>query len=260
LRIRRSTGPGFPSPGSFPSQRFSRSQGFTPSRSLVGLFHPTNALGVRRESRSGNAPEGVLPLWWSHPSGFWRRPEGRNRRPDQALVRHPEGILTAARPMGPREGASCACLGRTRRSSCQHCSLDDQNLVVPELPSTTPVTRCCPLADWTAWYPKAPIGPHGLRAAKELRGPEGSVSFFEVPDIHRQVTSRSQCSAHWYGSSRGKPRPKVHRTAQGREPEGPKPRGLRPTKRHPISEGPTRPAGSRSEQAPSGRQPVVPCR
>jgi hypothetical protein len=51
MRSRRSTNPGFPRPGSFPSQRFSRSQGFAPSKTLAGLFHPANAPGVPSRDR-----------------------------------------------------------------------------------------------------------------------------------------------------------------------------------------------------------------
>jgi len=51
MRSRRSTNPGFPSPGLFPSQRFSRSQGVTPSKTLAGLFHPANAPGVPPNGR-----------------------------------------------------------------------------------------------------------------------------------------------------------------------------------------------------------------
>jgi hypothetical protein len=51
MRSRRSTNPGFPRPGSFPSQRFSRSQGVTPSKTLAGLFHPADAHGVPSKNR-----------------------------------------------------------------------------------------------------------------------------------------------------------------------------------------------------------------
>jgi hypothetical protein len=51
MRSRRSTNPGFPRPGPFPSQRFSRSQGFAPSKTLAGLFHPANAHGVPPKER-----------------------------------------------------------------------------------------------------------------------------------------------------------------------------------------------------------------
>jgi hypothetical protein len=66
LRNRKSTNPGFPAPGSFPSQRFSRSQGFAPSETLAGLFHPANALGVPlrrlpsiRRSRPPKGPSSI---------------------------------------------------------------------------------------------------------------------------------------------------------------------------------------------------------
>jgi hypothetical protein len=66
LRNRKSTHPGFPAPGSFPSQRFSRSQGVAPSETLAGLLHPANAHGVPlrrlpsiRRSRPPKGPSSI---------------------------------------------------------------------------------------------------------------------------------------------------------------------------------------------------------
>lgn len=64
MGLGKSTFSRFPGLDPFPSQRFSRSQGFSPSRAVVGLFHPTGAPGVPPSDLPGSPPFpfGLPPL------------------------------------------------------------------------------------------------------------------------------------------------------------------------------------------------------
>jgi hypothetical protein len=106
---RRSTNPGVPLPGSFPSQRFSRSQGFSPSRTVAGLFHPAGAHGVPPASRpptSGSRRIRVLET----PQATRLR---RASQPVPALSGHPGG-RTDGRGNGASSGRNSVFGARAR--------------------------------------------------------------------------------------------------------------------------------------------------
>lgn len=61
-KLRKSTHPGFPSPGSFPSRRFSRPQGFSPSEAARACSIPLPLLGFHLQDPpcAGDALAGML--------------------------------------------------------------------------------------------------------------------------------------------------------------------------------------------------------
>lgn len=93
----------FPVSGTFPSQCFSHSQGFTPPKAFVGLFHPTAAPGVfafrallRPEIRSPLGADPLLPLPYTP-----RQP----RRPDEEIEKSkwiPRDPIQPSRQLGFR--------------------------------------------------------------------------------------------------------------------------------------------------------------
>ena len=98
LRYRKSTHPGFPSPGMFPSRRFSRPQGFAPSGPLWACSIPLTLLGFRLEG---------LEAWIDTPFGACPQPESTLCPPER-----PEGRQRSA----PHGGTSsrrvqCRCAG-----------------------------------------------------------------------------------------------------------------------------------------------------
>lgn len=89
--LRKSTDPRFPNPGSFPSRRFSRPQGLTPSETARAYSIPLPLLGFHLQSLpfDGDALAGksfvqLVPRRLP-------RPEGRNGDRCHAAVGHPEG-------------------------------------------------------------------------------------------------------------------------------------------------------------------------
>jgi len=73
--------PGFASPGTFPSQRFSRSQGFAPPSPSTALFHAAATPRISRTGtgrKSGTNPamtkESDLPDTWPEPGGGYDLP------------------------------------------------------------------------------------------------------------------------------------------------------------------------------------------
>jgi hypothetical protein len=91
-RLWKSTNPGFPSPGLFPSRRFSRPQGFAPSRAARACSIPLPLLGFHLQDPpvGGDAPEGEAP---------------RSVRPTEGC-RAPkdEAAISATRPLDTPKG------------------------------------------------------------------------------------------------------------------------------------------------------------
>jgi hypothetical protein len=79
-KLRKSTDPGFPTPGSFPSRRFSRPQGFAPSEAARACSIPLPLLGFHLQSLpvGGDALAGKPPSCLPH--RWLPRPEGRELR------------------------------------------------------------------------------------------------------------------------------------------------------------------------------------
>jgi hypothetical protein len=147
MRSRRSTNPGFPSPGLFPSQRFSRSQGFTPSKTLAGLFHPANAPGVPSKDRpltSGSRGTRVVRLL--------RRRSSEELINPALPIGAPEGTRTnrTVKPQRtqfglrcPRKGGQTLHLGRrpaTGRTSSDPLSPEPRQARAPN-PTCLPTRR-----------------------------------------------------------------------------------------------------------------------
>jgi len=158
-RNRRSTYPGFPAPGSFPSQRFSRSQGFAPSDTAAGLFHPAGTLGVpppRLPSiRRSRPPKGPSSIAFARSRPF---------RPAQA----PYFQVGGAYLDRPRRAPLC-----TRQAELQRTDLrPPSSLLRPEglrssvWPPGVPVSKPRPGHDWQS-VPRSPP------PDSDIRRPEG---------------------------------------------------------------------------------------
>jgi hypothetical protein len=145
MRIRKSTNPGFPIPGLFPSQRFSRSQGLTPSGTVVGLFHPTNAPGVPPEGPgTGSAPLSGLLSRWPCLSIAWaarRSPSAFAATLWSFLPKDSAPVRGPARPEGTRFSNLVVL---ARQSSLTHGQPFGRVEPISRQPgpASAPVTRC----------------------------------------------------------------------------------------------------------------------
>jgi hypothetical protein len=95
--LRKSTHPGFPSPGSFPSRRFSRPQGFSPSETVRACSIPLPLLGFHLQDPPDRRRPCGHALLQARPTGSGRDPKdaGCDRR--RTAVESPEGPPTFAR-------------------------------------------------------------------------------------------------------------------------------------------------------------------
>jgi hypothetical protein len=238
MRIRKSTNPGFPSPGLFPSQRFSRSQGLTPSGTVVGLFHPTNAPGVPPEgSEVGSAPlSGLFSRWPCLRSPG--RPEGRLGVRCHAVELPPEGFCSGARP--GEAGGNALFLSRCPGQT-----------IKPDTRTTLRTGGTCPAPTWlrlgsgypvlrrgfrTSKHPKALLGSEREAPVEGLLDPEGSVGSPEAPDLNRSSPPQGH-GAQPIGAAPVEA--SLHRIGTGllttSDPRAGDQQGPRPAKRQPSS-------------------------
>jgi hypothetical protein len=204
----KSTNPGFPSPGLFPSRRFSHPQGFAPSRAARACSIPQPLLGFRLQDPpvGGDAPEGDAPR-------SVRPTEGYHDPKDEAAISATRRLDTPkgtrlSRGMDEPLGEPVSSLGALwravkptsgtrpswRREPLPNLLLSSRVRQAgrPVLHLTAPTRR------------RAPIGPG--RAAEDPRNPEGSWFFGGSeprPKLCRQRGGSG--SEHPFGRSKLRP-------------------------------------------------------
>jgi hypothetical protein len=149
MELWKSTLPGFPGPGMFPSQRFSRSQGFTPSKTLVGMFQPTGAPGV---------------------------PTADLLRPDSSLAGKPLVELRPPKPFvarrpGPGSGSSCRRDPKVRSApGAAQWNATPKGLVPVH---DCEAARAAPSSRRARLWAVRPTPEHDLRTAETSSSPRG---------------------------------------------------------------------------------------
>jgi hypothetical protein len=184
LWCRKSTNPGFPSPGSFPSRRFSRPQGFAPSGPLWAYSVPLTLLGFRQEgSRVGSAPLSGLVLDRILPAVGGNPKVAASSSARWCLL--PKGSAPVRGWAEPRRTRFSNLAAPSGQSSPNGSNLRDGRNRNPCLSwlAWTPVARCLPRAARASRYPKVPVRPSWQAGPERLPDPEGPVGFSEVPDL-----------------------------------------------------------------------------
>jgi hypothetical protein len=191
----------------FPSQRFSRSQGFAPSGPLWAFSIPLTLLGFRpegpedrRDTPRGVALQEVLP-----PSCLATRRTQALRSAQWIVL--PKGSDPAYGWAKPKRAAYNDLGAPAGQSSPDPDSLHDGRNHSPcrSRPGRAPVARHLPRPARACGNPKVPLGPGRLAGPGKRPDPEGPVCFPEVPDLscpsplrgalhtaHRRVSGRSE--------------------------------------------------------------------
>jgi hypothetical protein len=206
--LRKSTDPGFPSPGLFPSRRFSRPQGLTPSEAARACSIPQPLMGFRLQSlpvgRDALAGQPVVP----------RVP------PKAAATRRKRPAIGATRRLGtpkdarPSRGADERCdssspasvpVGRRSGPPSEQGPHGGANLFRTSFPPAAPGKPDVP-----AWPSRCP--PEGelrsSRAGADRRSarPEGRWSS-EAQSLDRTHAARAVACGSKRRAGRSKPRP-----------------------------------------------------